>query len=69
MEVYVDDMLVKTKKAEELTGDLGEMFNTLWMYRMKLNLLKCIFRVSSGFFWTSWLTPEALRPTLTKLKP
>ena len=50
MEVYVDDMLVKTKKADELTSDLMEMFNTLRKYRMKLNPLKCTFRVSSGKF-------------------
>ena len=34
MEVYVDDMLVKTKKAEELTNDLGEIFDTLQRFRI-----------------------------------
>ena len=50
MEVYVDDMLVKSK--EELThlNDLTEMFATLKQYQMKLNPGKCVFGVVSGKF-------------------
>ena len=50
MEVYVDDMLVKSK--EELThlDDLRETFATLKQYQMKLNLGKCVFGVASGKF-------------------
>ena len=50
MEVYVDDMLVKSK--EELThlDDLRETFATLKQYQMKLNPSKCVFRVASGKF-------------------
>ena len=50
MEVYVDDMLVKSK--EELThlDDLKETFATLRQYRMKLNPSKCAFGVASGKF-------------------
>ena len=50
MEVYMDDMLVKSK--EELThlDDLRETFATLKKYQMKLNPGKCVFRVASGKF-------------------
>ena len=50
MEVYVDDMLVKSK--EELThlDDLKETFATLKKYQMRLNLNKCVFGVASGKF-------------------
>ena len=50
MEVYVDDMLVKSK--EELThlDDLRETFVTLKQYQMKLNPSKCVFRVTLGKF-------------------
>ena len=50
MEVYVDDMLVKSR--EELThlGDLKETFATLKQYQMKLNSTKCVFGVASGKF-------------------
>ena len=50
MEVYVDDMLVKSRKVELHLDDLKETFNTLRKYQMRLNPLKCVFRVSSGKF-------------------
>ena len=50
MEVYMDDMLIKSK--EELThlDDLKETFATLRQYQMKLNPSKCAFGVASGKF-------------------
>jgi len=50
MEVYVDDMLAKSKKAVSHIAYLDEMFHVLRKYGMKLNLLKCSFGVSSGKF-------------------
>ena len=47
VEVYVDDMLVKSKKEDR---HLREKFETLHLYDMKLNPRKCVFRVSSGKF-------------------
>ena len=52
VEVYVDDMLIKSKEEEDHLDDLKETFNTLRKYCMKLNLSKCVFGVSLGkFFW------------------
>ena len=50
MEVYVDDMLVKSK--EELThlDNLEETFTTLRQYQMKLKASKCAFGVVSRKF-------------------
>jgi hypothetical protein len=50
VEVYVDDMLVKSKKDEDHLIDLKETFQTLRRYNMKLNPAKCVFGVSSGKF-------------------
>ena len=50
MEVYVDDMLVKSQDEEIHLDDLQETFDTLRQYNMKLNPNKCAFRVSSGKF-------------------
>ena len=50
VEVYVDDMLVKSKEKEDHLDDLEETFNTLKQYNMKLNPSKCAFGVSSGKF-------------------
>lgn len=43
MEVYVDDMLVKSKEAGSHLDDLRETFNTSRNYQMKLNPMKCVF--------------------------
>ena len=50
VEVYVDDMLVKSQNEEIHLDDLQETFDTLRQYNMKLNPSKCAFRVSSGKF-------------------
>lgn len=50
VEVYVDDMLCKSKKIKDHILDLREMFGVLRRYGMKLNPLKCGFRVTSGKF-------------------
>jgi hypothetical protein len=50
MEVYVDDMLVKSTELVDHVHDLHEAFETLKQYRMKLNPVKCAFGVSSRKF-------------------
>ena len=50
VEVYVDDMLVKSQDKEIHLDDLQETFDTLRQYNMKLNPNKCAFGVSSGKF-------------------
>ena len=50
MEVYVDDMLVKSKTAADHVAHLADTFVVLRKYRMKLNPLKCAFGVASGKF-------------------
>ena len=50
VEVYVDDMLVKSKEEKDHLDDLKEMFDTLKQYSIKLNLAKCTFGVSSRKF-------------------
>ena len=46
MEVYIDDMLVKSVKAELHITHLAEAFQVLKSYNMKLNPAKCAFGVS-----------------------
>jgi hypothetical protein len=50
VEVYVDDMLVKSRKASGHSANLEETFNTLRSYQMKLNPTKCTFGMSSSKF-------------------
>ena len=50
VEVYVDDMLVKSLDKGKHLDDLQETFDTLRQYNMKLNPSKCAFGVSSRKF-------------------
>jgi ribonuclease HI len=48
VEVYVDDIVVKTKRGSTLVEDLALVFDRLWATHTKLNLDKCVFGVSAG---------------------
>ena len=50
MEVYIDDMLVKSTTAELHVTHLFEAFQILIEYNMKLNPAKCAFGVSAEKF-------------------
>ena len=47
VQVYVDDMLVKSQREKDHLDDLKETFDTLRFYNMKLNLSKSAFGVTS----------------------
>jgi len=48
MEVYVDNMIVKSKNEEDHSRDLQKTFEILRAFNMKLNPKKCVFGVRSG---------------------
>uniref|UniRef100_A0A2N9F6T8 Uncharacterized protein n=1 Tax=Fagus sylvatica TaxID=28930 RepID=A0A2N9F6T8_FAGSY len=68
MEVYVDDMLVKTKDDMKHLEDLKETFETLRQYRMKLNPSKCVFGVSSGKFLGFMVSQRGIEANPDKIK-
>ena len=50
VQVYVDDMLVKSLQEDDHLGNLQETFDTLQTCNMKLNPSKCAFEVTTGKF-------------------
>ncbi|XP_030923438.1 uncharacterized protein LOC115950369 [Quercus lobata] len=50
VEVYIDDMVVKSKLVADHIRDLGDVFQILRKYKLRLNASKCSFRVGSGKF-------------------
>ena len=50
VQVYVDDMLVKSVCENDHLNDLQKTFDTLRSYNMKLNPSKCVFGVTAGKF-------------------
>jgi hypothetical protein len=48
LEVYVDDIVVKSRQSSSLIIDLEETFNNIRCFNIKLNLEKCTFGVPRG---------------------
>ena len=50
MEVYIDDMVVKSKKEQEHIDNLTEVFEVLWRHKLCLDADKCAFKVGANKF-------------------
>ncbi|KAL0361753.1 UNVERIFIED_CONTAM: hypothetical protein Sradi_3859800 [Sesamum radiatum] len=68
MEVYVDDMLVKSKETHHHVKELEETFAVLRKYRLKLNPEKCAFGVSRGCFLGFMVTQRGIEANPAKIK-
>ena len=68
MEVYIDDMLVKSTTAELHIAHLVEAFMILREYNMKLNLAKCAFGVSAGKFLGFIVNNRGIEVNLDKIR-
>ena len=68
MEVYVDDMLVMSKKAVDHVTHLSKMFEILRKYRMKLNPHKCVFGVESRKFLGFMVNHRGIEANPAKIK-
>nr|GEU70950.1 reverse transcriptase domain-containing protein [Tanacetum cinerariifolium] len=62
IEVYVDDLVIKSYTEAEMLRDIGETFRTLRKINMKLNPKKCTFRVVEGMFLGYMITPKGKKP-------
>ena len=60
IEIYIDDMVVKSKKVSEHLGDLQVVFEILRSYKLRLNV---------SMSWVTWLLTGELKLILTRLKP
>ena len=68
MEVYVDDMLVKSKEEFAHLDDLRETFATLKQYQIKLNPSKCVFGVASGKFFGFMVSQRGIEANPEKVQ-
>jgi len=50
VEVFINDMVVKSKKVSKHLTDLDEVFTVLRKHRLCLNTSKCSFGVGLGKF-------------------
>ena len=68
VQVYVDDMLVKSQREEDHLEDLRETFDTLCSYNMKLNPGKCAFRVTAGKFLGFMVSQRGIKANPDKIQ-
>ena len=68
MEVYIDDMLVKSVEDTDHIKDLTKAFEALHRHNMKLNPTKCAFGVSAGKFLGFMVSRRGIEANLEKIK-
>ena len=64
IEVYIDDMVVKSKVVSEHVGDLGNIFEILRKHKLRLNASKCSFGVGSSKFLGYMVTDQGIEVNL-----
>nr|GEW97907.1 hypothetical protein [Tanacetum cinerariifolium] len=62
IEVYVDDLVVKSHTEAEMVRDIEETFRTLRKVNMKLDPKKCSFGLAEGVFLGYVVTPKGIKP-------
>ena len=61
IEVYIDDMVVKSKMVSEHVGDLATIFGILRKHKLRLNASKCSFGIGSGKFLGYMVTHREIK--------
>ena len=68
IEIYIDDMVVKSKMVSEHLGDLRAIFQILRKYKLRLNASKCSFGVGSGKFLGYMVTHRGIEVNSDQIK-
>ena len=68
VQVYVDDMLVKSRREDDHLDNLKETFDTLRSYNTKLNSSKCAFGVTVGKFLRFMVSQRGIKINLHKVR-
>ena len=68
IEVYIDDMVVKSKVVSKHVGNLGNIFEILRKHKLRLNASKCSFGVGSGKFLGYMVTHRGIEINPDQIK-
>ena len=60
VEVYIDDMVVKSKEEPGHINDIIEVLEVLWRHKLCLNVDKCAFGVGAGKFLGYMITHRGI---------
>ena len=61
VEVYIDDIVVKSETWAEHVQHLEKAFCLMQAYNMKLNLAKCVFDINVGKFLGFMVTQRGIK--------
>ena len=67
IEAYIDNVVVKSKTADNLIANLEETCGNLKRYKWKLNPSKCIFGVSSSILLGYIVSAHGIEPNPDKV--
>src|SRR4051812_19997854 len=65
---YVDDIMVMSKKSNDLISNLKETFDNLRKYNMKLNPKKCVFGVPADKLFGFIVSQRGIEVNSDKIK-
>ena len=68
IEIYIDDMVMKSKLESEHVNDLGNIFEILRRHKLRLNTSKCSFGVGSGKFLGYMVTHRRIEANPDQIK-
>lgn len=68
VEVYIDDMVVKSRKEERHVTNLNETFEILRRHKLHLNANKCAFGVGAGKFLGYMITNRGIEVNLNQIR-
>ena len=68
IEVYIGNMVVKSKIVSEHVGDLTNIFEILRRHKLRLNASKCSFGVGSGKFLGYMVTHRGIKVNPDQIK-
>ena len=68
IEVFIDDMVVKSKVASKHVEDLGNIFEILKRHKLHLNASKCSFGIGSGKFLGNMVTHRGIEISPDQIK-
>ena len=68
VEVYVDDMIMKSKDREEHIPAFQKFFERIQFYKLQLNPKKCTFGVTSGKLLGFMVSQRGIEVDLDKIK-
>ena len=68
IEVYIDDMVVKSKVVSKRVGDVEIIFKILRKHKLRLNASKCSLGVGSGKFLGNMVTHRGIEVNPEQIK-